>query len=215
MKHLTQVGAGYVYYTSPSNVAVRILLYYEKGEGIIASIGQIIRMPSGVDLASNEPVSFCAMFNLIYSKSTAKSAACRGTGFTRPNNRTLRLEETQREHPMASFTRKCRTCDGEGRNLVALSTYEACIVCDGLGYVLAPVSLPVKIQVDNRAAVEFVLQIQPSGFVTLRKKGHRITVQTSVQAIFNLARRESAAEAIKDRKPRKVKRGLLSLTKGR
>jgi RecJ-like exonuclease len=112
---------------------------------------------------------------------------------------------------MASFERKCRKCNGRGT--IAGAT---CETCHGSGDIVVPVKIPVNIAVDNRAPKRFEMAIHKDGTITFRENGRRSLIQTSAQSAFNRARQESAAEAIRDRQQtRKVKRGLLSLGKGR
>lgn len=130
---------------------------------------------------------------------------------------------------MASFTRKCRRCGGDGQ--IPLSTPKAhsqpdgsnfvtddlidCPDCNGDGTVLTPISVPVKVSPDNRAAKPFIMTVHPNGVLEFREKGHRTTIQTTVQAAFNRAMQMPEYRLNPKTKRRKVSRGLLSLTKGK
>lgn len=113
------------------------------------------------------------------------------------------------------YERKCRTCDGTGEVTVN-GTPSQCARCWGAGEVQRPVTVPVKVKVDNRSPQEFTMAIHPDGRLTFRRKGHRTVVATSVQAAFNRAQQETAAAAIADRgnakkqRRRRVSRGLLT-----
>ncbi len=107
---------------------------------------------------------------------------------------------------MASFTRKCRGCEGQG----------GCPMCTGQGpspgLVYRPVTVTVNIQTDNRPARPFRMTVDRFGFITFTEKGRRKGVQTTAQGAFDVARKASARGAIKPKRQRRtVRRGLLSL----
>ena len=117
---------------------------------------------------------------------------------------------------MASFDRKCRACGGIGDREDEVGAMERCSECGGSGTVRRPVSILIPVRVDNRPPAPFVMTVHPDGTLDLRPQGRRAKVSTHVQNVFNLARKETAQEAIKAKRVRKnVSRGLLALARGK
>lgn len=113
---------------------------------------------------------------------------------------------------MASFERKCKTCGGIGDREDQDGGMERCPDCAGTGQVRKAVNIKISVRVDNRPPQPFVMTVHPDGTLDFRPQGKRSKVSTHVQNVFNLARKESAAQEIKEQRSRKtVSRGLLTL----
>lgn len=116
---------------------------------------------------------------------------------------------------MASFKRKCSACSGIGEVYSeALDKAVSCVECGGSGYHEKPIRIAgVSIRIDNRQGKEFVITIHPDGLIELRQRKHKAKLSTSVQRVFDIARKDAAyaklSESKAKRKLRKASRGLL------
>ena len=115
---------------------------------------------------------------------------------------------------MASHKRKCRECLGSGH--INVDGYlQPCSTCGGDGFISRPIKFKARIRIDNRPPKEFSVIVHPDGLLEFKEKGRRSAIATTIQGAFDLARKETAAEAIRQQRiesgrPAKVSRGLLA-----